>query len=245
MHTQNNITEHLLNTIMGNGKSKYSPGARQNLEAMGVKRKLWLKVDEVTGKTTMPDGDFAMSRKEKVALCIILKNLRVPSSFSSNFRNNVNINPPELRNFKSHDYHVTIQYLLPLLVHVATSMPKDLRVSLLRISTFFRILCAKVINREHLIRAKDSLVEAIYVLEKHFPPSFFVISIHLIVHLADEALICGLVRFRWMYPFERMMKGFKRLVRNRRYIEGCIARGYITRESSLYCMKDLSVNGEV
>ncbi|XP_026377784.1 uncharacterized protein LOC113272093 [Papaver somniferum] len=178
---EKNITEHLLNTIMGNGKSKDSLGARQDLEAMGVKRKLWLKVDEVTGITTMPDGAFAMSRKEKVAFCTILKNLRVPSSFSSNFRNNVNINPPELRNFKSHDDHVTMQYLLPLLVHVATLMPKDLRVALLRISTFFRIL---------------------------------------------------------------LMKGFKGLVRNRRYIKGCIARGYITREDRLCFMENVSVNGE-
>ncbi|XP_026378890.1 uncharacterized protein LOC113273371 [Papaver somniferum] len=190
MHIEKNITEHLLNTIIGNGKSKDSPGARQDLEGMGVKRKLWLKVDEVTGKTTMPDGAFAMSRKENILQC------------------------------------------------------QDLRVALLRISTFFRTPCAKVINREHLIRAKASLVEAICVLEKHFPPSFFVISIHLMVHLTDEALICGPVRFRWMYSFERLMKGFKGLVRNMRYIEGCIARGYITRESSLYCMEDVSVNGE-
>lgn len=40
------------------------------------------------------------------------------------------------------------------------------------------------------------------------------------------------------------MKTFKNLVRNRRYIDGCIARGYTLREASLYCMEDLSKDGD-
>ncbi|XP_026445224.1 uncharacterized protein LOC113345758 isoform X2 [Papaver somniferum] len=243
MHTEKNVTEHLIDTVMGNSKSKDSPSARKDMEAMGINKKLWLKVDEVTGKTTMEDGTFAMTKKEKVAFCIVLKNLKVPSRFSSNLRSSVIIDPLELKNFKSHDYHVVMQHLFLLLVHTATSLPKDLRVALHRISLFFRILCAKVINREHLLREKATLVEAMCVLEKHFPP-FFVISIHLMVHLADEALVCGPVRYRWMYPFERLMKGFKGLVRNKRYIDGCIARGYTFREASLYCMEDFSTDGD-
>ncbi|XP_026453753.1 uncharacterized protein LOC113355176 [Papaver somniferum] len=226
MHTKKNIMEHLLNTMMGNNKSKDSPAARQDMEDMGIRKKLWLKEDAETGRTTMEKGSFEMTKKEKIDFCKVLKNMRVPFGFSSNLRNCVSVNPPELRNFKSHDYHVVMQHFLPLLVHTATSLPKELRVSLLRISIFFNILCTKVVNREHLLKAKASLVEAICVLEKHFPPSFFVISIHLMIHLADEALNSGPVRFRWMYPFERLMKGFKGLVRNKRYIDGCITRGY-------------------
>lgn len=203
MHTEKNITEHILNTLMGNGKSKDGPSARRDMEAMGIKKKLWLKVDNVTKKTTMEDGSFLMTKKEKIDFCTTLKNLKVPKGFCSNLRSCVTVSPPDLKNFKSHDYHVVMQHLLQLLIHLATSLPKDLRVSLLRISIFFRIVCAKVINREQLLRAKASVVEAMCVLEKHFPPSFFVISIHLMVHLADEALACGPVRFRWMYPFER------------------------------------------
>ena len=62
----------------------------------------------------------------------------------------------------------------------------------------------------------------------------FDISIHLLVHLCDEALICGPVRYRWMFPFERLMKTFKKYVKNPRYIEGSIAEEYITEEASLY-----------
>lgn len=49
---------------------------------------------------------------------------------------------------------------------------------------------------------KVSLAKATCVLEKHFPPAFFDINIHLLVHSCDEALLCGSVRYRWMYPFK-------------------------------------------
>ncbi|KAI3970309.1 hypothetical protein MKX01_023956 [Papaver californicum] len=62
--------------------------------------------------------------------------------------------------------------------------------------------------------------EAMCVLQKYFPAAFFDISVHNMVHLADEALICGPVRYRWMYPFERAMKQYKNIPNNKRFIEG-------------------------
>lgn len=40
------------------------------------------------------------------------------------------------------------------------------------------------------------------------------------------------------------MKGFKGLVRNKRYIEGCIAVGYTLREASLFLMEGISDDGD-
>ena len=40
-------------------------------------------------------------------------------------------------------------------------------------------------------------------LEKIFPLSFFTVMVHLVMHLANEAKIGGLVEYRWMYPIER------------------------------------------
>ena len=37
----------------------------------------------------------------------------------------------------------------------------------------------------------------------YFPPSFFDIMVHLIVHLVREIRLCGLIFLRWMYPVER------------------------------------------
>ena len=40
-------------------------------------------------------------------------------------------------------------------------------------------------------------------LEKIFPPSFFIVMVHLVMHLTAEAKISGLVHYRWMYLIER------------------------------------------
>ena len=40
-------------------------------------------------------------------------------------------------------------------------------------------------------------------LEKIFPPSFFTVMVHLVIHLAAEAKIGGPVHYRWMYPIKR------------------------------------------
>jgi hypothetical protein len=43
-------------------------------------------------------------------------------------------------------------------------------------------------------------------LEKKFPPSFFDVMTHLLLHVVEELDICGQVHSRWMYPMEQMMK---------------------------------------
>ena len=61
---------------------------------------------------------------------------------------------------------------------------------------------------------------------KHiFPPAFFDIMVHLMIHLPKEALLGGLVHYRWMYPYERYIKKLKNYVRNRARPEGSIAEG--------------------
>jgi hypothetical protein len=39
-------------------------------------------------------------------------------------------------------------------------------------------------------------------MEMLFPPSFFNVMVHLVVHLAEEAKVGGPVHYRWMYPIE-------------------------------------------
>jgi hypothetical protein len=39
-------------------------------------------------------------------------------------------------------------------------------------------------------------------LEKKFPPTFFDVMIHLVVHLPDEALLHGPVQYGWMYQLK-------------------------------------------
>ncbi len=47
------------------------------------------------------------------------------------------------------------------------------------------------------------------LLEKKFPPSFFDIMTHLLLHVVDELDVYGLVHNKWMYIMEQMMKVLK------------------------------------
>ena len=69
-----------------------------------------------------------------------------------------------------------------------------------------------------------------------FPPSFFNIMTHLLVHIVKEINILGPVFLHNMFPFERYMSVLKKFVRNRSRPEGCIAKGYGTEEVIEFCV---------
>ncbi|KAJ9566495.1 hypothetical protein OSB04_002461 [Centaurea solstitialis] len=71
--------------------------------------------------------------------------------------------------------------------------------------------------------------------EQIYPPTFFDIMIHLVMHLPEEAIQGGPVYMRWMYLFERYMKKLKNYVRNKARPEGSIAEGYVAEEALTFC----------
>ncbi|CAN1791466.1 hypothetical protein LINPERHAP1_LOCUS19322, partial [Linum perenne] len=70
-------------------------------------------------------------------------------------------------------------------------------------------------------------------MEMIFPPSFFTIMMHLVLHLIDELRIGGPVQYRWMCPIERFLGKLKIFVGNKARPEGSIAKGWISKELSI------------
>ena len=110
-------------------------------------------------------------------------------------------------------------------------MAKRARKAIIRLCSFFNKLCQRVLDREKVEQINVEIIEVLCELEKYFPPSFFDIMVYLSIHLGKEALMCGPVHFRWMYPFERYMKTLKDYVRNYARPEGCIAESYLAKEA--------------
>ena len=108
--------------------------------------------------------------------------------------------------------HVLMQQLLS--VAIIRILPKNLRHTLTRLCSFFSSICCKVIDSVKLDELEDEIVVILCELEMFFPPSFFDIMVHLVVHLVREVRLCGLVYLRWMYPVERYMKILKGYVKN-------------------------------
>ncbi|GJU13175.1 copia protein [Tanacetum coccineum] len=68
---------------------------------------------------------------------------------------------------------------------------------------------------DDMVKVKRQLVDILCNLQQIYPPAFFDIMIHLVIHLPQEALESGHVPYRWIYPFERYMKKLKNYVRNK------------------------------
>jgi len=105
---------------------------------------------------------------------------------------------------KSHDCHILMQQLLP--VTIRGILPKNVRQTITRLCAFFSSICNKVIDPLKLDELQAEIVIILCQLEMSFPPSFFDIMVHLLVHLVREIKFCGPVYLRWMYPIERYMK---------------------------------------
>ena len=86
-----------------------------------------------------------------------------------------------------------------------------------------------------MLKAEEQLIKILCTFEQIFPPAFFDIMIHLVMHLPEEAIQGGPVYMRWMYPFERYMKKLKNYVRNKARPEGSIAEGYVAEEALNFC----------
>nr|XP_028945754.1 uncharacterized protein LOC114820041 [Malus domestica] len=126
-----------------------------------------------------------------------------------------------------------MQQLLP--VAIRGLLPKGPRHAIFRLCVFFHELCQGVIDKSKLEVLENEVAETICMLEKYFPPSFFNIMIHLTIHLAREARLCGPVHYRWMYPFERFMKVLKDYVRNRARPEGSMVECVLADECVKFC----------
>ncbi|KAL0539849.1 hypothetical protein IC582_024070 [Cucumis melo] len=199
-------------------KSKDGMNSRLDLVEMNIRPELAPMV--TSNRTYIPVACYTLSREKKYRFCKTLSEIKVREGYSSNIRSLVSLDDLKLNGLKSHDCHVLMQQLLP--IEIRTILPKNVRYTISRLCFFFNAICAKSFFVSELDALQEDIVMTLCNLEKYFPPSFFTIMVHLVVHLVREVKLCGPVYLRWMYPFERYMKVLKNFVRNRNRPEGCI-----------------------
>ncbi|KAI5349930.1 hypothetical protein L3X38_002821 [Prunus dulcis] len=237
MHIEKNVCDSIIGTLLEiPGKNIDGIAARLDLLNMGVKTDLQPEYGE--RRTRLPPGPWNLSRAEKREVCNSFYGMKVPEGYSSNIKNLVSLQDSRLLGLKSHDCHTLMQQLLP--VAIRSVLEKPARYAITRLCFFFNAICAKTVDVSKLDKLEEDVVVTLCLLEKYFPPSFFDIMVHLVVHLVREVRLCGPVYFRWMYLFERYMKVLKGYVQNRTRPEGCIAERYIAEEAVEFCTQHLS-----
>ena len=131
----------------------------------------------------------------------MVSNFNVPDGYVANLRRGVNLTTMRINGLKSHDYHIWIERLLPVMVR--GYFPDNVQRVLAELSNFFRIICAKELSRTVVTEIEQLAPVLLCKLEKIFPPVFFNPMQHMILHLPYEARMGGAVQGRWCYAIER------------------------------------------
>jgi hypothetical protein len=93
MHVEKNVCESLIRTLLNtNRKTRDHRHARVDLKKMGMRQELWL--DDFVKGTKLPTTCITLSKNEK-EFCVLLKNVKVPSSNSMNVSRLISL--PELK----------------------------------------------------------------------------------------------------------------------------------------------------
>jgi hypothetical protein len=95
---------------------------------------------------------------------------------------------------------------------------------------FFNAISQNVIDEQSLDDLEKNMCEMMCLLEAYFPPTFFDISVHLIVHLVKEIGFLGPMFLHHMYPYERFMSTLNRYAKSRVHPEGSMVQCYSTEE---------------
>lgn len=224
MHCEKNICENFVRTLFGETDG---PQSREDMRARGIRQHLHLQPNADGSSFFMPDAPYVMKREEREEFLKTLRELKFPTNYVGPLSNR--ITEGKLRGLKTHDFHILMQQILPLCLR--NICDANVVGAIVRVSRIFRRICAKVVDADKRQEMLDDVAETVCTLEKEFPPSIFVIMMHLPIHLVEEMFICGPVHTRWMYPFERYMKGLKGFVKNKSKPEGSMAYGYLREEA--------------
>ncbi|GJY16982.1 hypothetical protein Tco_0387404 [Tanacetum coccineum] len=189
-----------------NDKSKDTAKARQDLKRLGIRSGLWLGQTK-NGKCLKPQAAYSFTPENIKKFCQFIKGVKLPDGFGSNFNHKVTDNDTNIIGLESHDCYIMMQHLLPY--GLQQYLPDE----------------------DDMLKVQSKVVDIMCNLELIYPPAFFDIMIHLVIHLPLEALEGGPIRPRWMFLFERFMKKLKGYVRNKVKPEGSIAEGYVVEEA--------------
>nr|GEV37203.1 putative reverse transcriptase domain-containing protein [Tanacetum cinerariifolium] len=92
--------------------------------------------------------------------------------------------------------------------------PDEVAKPIIELCSFFKQICSTTLMEDDMLKAQSKVFDILCNLELIYPPAFFDIMIHLVIHLPLEALEGGPIHPWWMFLFERFIKKLKGYVDN-------------------------------
>ena len=201
MHTEKNVAEAIFATCLDMAdKTKDNNKARLDQALMCNRRHLNL-VEKPNGLWDRPRAPFSLNRPQKKEVLQWFKDIKFPDGYASNLRRGVNMDTLKINGLKSHDFHIFIERLLAVMMR--GYVKNEIWEVLAEVSYFFRVLCAKEVDRAQIRQLEANIPVLLCKMEKIFPPGFFNSMEHIMVHLPYQVRVGGPVKYTWMYGVER------------------------------------------
>jgi hypothetical protein len=148
MQVEKSLYESLLGTLLNiDGKTRDHGHARVDLKIMGIRPKLWL--DDLVKGTELPTSCITLSKHEKKEFCGFLKNVKVPSGYSTNITRLISF--PDLKvapGVKSYDYHVLLTQMIAAGIQNILSV--NVWEAIMNFYFFFNAIGQKVLSEKAL-----------------------------------------------------------------------------------------------
>lgn len=224
MHVERNVCSSILGYLFGE-RDKLE--VRRDMEQLKIREDLHLRRQGTSQSFLKPHAPYVLHPQQQVAILNTIGSIRTPSGYSAGMPHCMG--KRKLQGLKSHDHHVIMQQILPAAIRgYLQPGPRD---AIIRLGHVFQRICAKAIDPNELQSLQHYTAETMSLFERWFPPSFFDVMTHLVLHLVEEVDLCGPVQPRWLYGVERYLYVLKKYVRNRARPEACMATGYMYSEA--------------
>ena len=120
--------------------------------------------------------------------------MRFLDGYATEISHYVNLDELKVYEMKSHDCHVFLQRVLPVIIRGL--LKEDVGGAVTELCLFFQELCSRTLNIFVLKRMSEDIGIILCKLKMIFSPTFFTVMMHLAVHLRHEAMLAGPIQCR-------------------------------------------------
>ncbi|GJW41453.1 zinc finger, PHD-type containing protein [Tanacetum coccineum] len=164
---------------------------KHNLDVMHIEKNV---LESILNTLLMNDKskDTANSKtnlKSWHSKWLVARQTKREDGFGSNFKHKVTDNDTNITGLKSHDCHIMMQRLLPY--GLQQYLPPDVAKPLIELCLFFKKICSQTLMVDDMLKAQSKVIDILCNLELIYPPAFFDIMIHLVIHLPLRAIFGG------------------------------------------------------
>nr|GFA38918.1 hypothetical protein [Tanacetum cinerariifolium] len=183
---------------------------KHNLDVMHIGKNV-LESFLNTFLTNEKSKDTTKARQDlKNLLFEFIKGVKLLDGFESKFKHKVTDSDSNITGLESHDCHMMMQRLLSYELH--QYLHTDVAIPIIKLCSFFKQIDFQTLMEAEMVKAQSQLVNIMCNLEQIYPPAFYDVMIHLVIHLPQKGLEGAPIPNRWMYPFEKYMKKLKNYV---------------------------------